>query len=447
MTRYVVDESWRRDGTVVFAGSPLSRFTFSGIMFVEQLEAGADIAEANAELVDRLLDAGAIHPLPGTHSFGPHDVTVVIPAHADTPADGDALATLVAALPEAAEVIIVDDASPHPIPAIGRARVLRQPTRRGPAAARNAGLCEVTTPFVAFIDLDVAPPPHLLDDLLAWFVDERVGLVAPRIESRPDASVLARYERTRSPLDLGGTEARVRAGTRVSYVPSAMWLCRTAAIRAVDGFDESMMTGEDVDCVWRIDRAGWRCRYQPSVSCLHEPRTTWTAWLTQRAGYGRSAAALAQRHGALVAPVRTTPTIAAAWSIGAFVSPVVGALIAAFGALRLSRTLQPVSNAEVTRLTVRTHRHAGAMFASALTRTWWPIALVAALVSRRVRGVVVLAAVIPAAVEWRRRRATIDPVRYLALRVLDDAAYGFGVWQGMQRQRAADAVLPSITGG
>lgn len=447
MTRYIVDDSWRRDGAVVFAGSPLTRFTFSGTAFVEQLEAGADTAGANPELVDRLLEAGAIHPLPCAHPFGLHDVTVVIPAHADTPDDLDALATLVAALPEATGVIIVDDASPHPIPATGHARVLRQPVRRGPAAARNAGLREVNTPFVAFIDDDVAPPPCLLDDLLAWFVDERVGLVAPRIESRPGTSILARYERARSPLDLGGTEARVRAGTRVSWVPSAMWLCRTEAIRAVDGFDESMTTGEDVDCVWRLDRAGWRCRYQPSVSCLHEPRTTWTAWLAQRAGYGRSAAALAQRHGTLVAPVRTTTTIAAAWSVGAFVSPIVGALIAAFGALRLSRALQPVSNAQIARLSVRTHRHAGAMFASALTRTWWPLALVAALVSRRARGVVVLAAMIPAAVEWRQRHAAIDPVRYLVLRVLDDAAYGFGVWQGVRRQRSADAVLPSITGG
>ena len=446
MTRHVVDESWRREGPVVFAGSPLSRFTFSGTAFVEQLEAGADTSGANPELVDRLLDAGAIHPLPGPHPFGPQDVTVVIPARADSSDALDALTALVAALPEQSAVIVVDDASPHRIPAIGHARVLRQPARRGPGAARNAGLRDVTTPFVAFIDLDVEPPARLFDDLLAWFVDERVGLVAPRIESRPGTSVLARYEHARSPLDLGDTEARVRAGTRVSWVPSAMWLCRTTAIRSVDGFDESMMTGEDVDCVWRLDRAGWRCRYQPSVSCRHEPRTTWTAWLAQRAGYGRSAAALAARHGALVAPVRTTPTIAAAWSMGVVASPVVGALIAVFGALRLSRTLHPVSNAEVARLTLRTHRHAGAMFASALTRTWWPLTLVAAMVSRRARAALMLAAVVPAALEWRRRRPTLDPVRYLALRVLDDAAYGFGVWQGVRRMRRADAVLPSITG-
>lgn len=447
MTRFVVDETWRRDGAVVTAGSPLSRFTFSGTAFVQRLEAGTDMGDTNPELVARLLDAGAIHPLPGPHPFAPRDVTVVIPARAESPDDLDSLARLVAALPADAPVIVVDDASPMIIAASGRTRVVRQPERRGPAAARNTGLGEATTPFVAFIDLDVAPPVNLLDDLLAWFVDERVGLVAPRIESRPGDGILARYERVRSPLDLGDTEARVRAGTRVAYVPSAMWLCRTEAIRTIGGFDESMPTGEDVDAVWRLDRAGWRCRYQPTVTCLHDPRSGWAAWCAQRAGYGRSAAALAARHGRLVAPVRTTPAVAAAWSVGTLVSPLAGALIAVLDAVRLSRRLRPVSNAEVVRLAARTHRHAGAMFASALTRTWWPIALACALVSRRLRRTVILAAVFPATVEWHRRRAMIDPVRFLAIRVLDDAAYGYGVWQGMRQHRSADAAMPAITDG
>jgi mycofactocin system glycosyltransferase len=447
MTRFVVDETWRRDGAVVTAGSPLSRFTFSGTAFVQRLESGVDMGDTNTELVSRLLDAGAIHPLPGPHPFGPRDVTVVVPARAESPADLDSLARLVAALPVDAPVIIVDDASPLTIPASGRARVVRQPERRGPAAARNAGLGRATTPFVAFIDLDVEPHAHLLDDLLAWCVDERVGLVAPRIESRPGEGLLARYERARSPLDLGGAEARVRAGTRVAYVPSAMWLCRTEALRAIGGFDESMPTGEDVDAVWRLDRAGWRCRYQPTATCLHDPRTTWAAWCVQRAGYGQSAAALAARHGRLVAPARTTPMVAAAWFVGALVSPLTGVLVASLDAVRLSRRLRPVANAEVIRLTARNHGHAAAMFASALTRSWWPIALAIALVSRRVRRTLILATVIPAAVEWRRRRATIDPVRFLAIRMLDDAAYGYGVWQGMRKHRSAAAVLPAITDG
>lgn len=445
MTRFVVDESWRRDGVVVFAGSPLSRFTFSGTKFVEQVESGTELRAGNDELIERLLDAGAIHPLPGPHPFHPSDVTVVIPAHIVTAVDRDALSALVAALPRDTPVIVVDDASPLAFIVPDTARVIRQHTQRGPAAARNAGLREVTTSFAAFIDSDVKPPTDLLDNLLPYFVDEQVGLVAPRIVSRPSSGLIARYECQRSPLDFGPTEGRVRAGTRISYVPSATWVCRTEAIRAIDGFDESMITGEDVDAVWRLDLAGWRCRYQPDVSCEHAPRATLTAMLSQRMGYGRSAAGLAAKHGSRVAPARTTAAVAGAWTVGALLSPLLGIVIAAIDAMRLSKTLRSTAPAEIARLSLRAHRHAGAMFAAAITRTWWPLALVAALFSRRARRTLIAAAVIPAALEWRQRHASIDPVRFLVIRILDDAAYGIGVWQGVRRHRRTAAIRPSIT--
>lgn len=445
MTRFVVDESWRRDGAVVFAGSPLSRFTFSGTSFVEHVESGADLDANNVDLVDRLLDAGAIHPLPEQHPFHVGDITVVIPARITSSRQSALLGTLIAALPQNIPVIVVDDASPYSLHLPPSTRLVRHRSRSGPAASRNAGLREVTTPFVAFIDSDVEPSADVLNTLLPYFVDERVGLVAPRIVSRPGPSVIDRYEHVRSPLDLGPTEARIRAGTRVSYVPSAMWLCRTEAIRAIGGFDESMNTGEDVDAVWRLDNAGWRCRYQPEATCLHMPRATWSAMLAQRVGYGRSAAGLATKHGSFVAPVRTTPTIAAAWTLGVLLSPLLGVILAAGDALRLGKTLRPSTPTEVARLTVRTHRHAGNMFAAAITRTWWPLALVAALFSRRARRALIAAAVIPGALEWRRRRVPIDPLRFLVVRILDDAAYGLGVWQGVRQLRNASAVLPSIT--
>lgn len=445
VTRFVVDESWRRDGAVVFAGSPLSRFTFSGTSFVEQLETGADLGAGNGELIERLLNAGAIHPLPGPHPFHLSDVTVVVPAHIVTAVDRDSLSALVAALPHDTPIIVVDDASPLAFVLPDTARVIRQPTQRGPAAARNAGLREVKTSFVAFIDSDVEPSADLLDNLLPYFVDERVGIVAPRVRSRPDSGVIARYECQRSPLDIGPTEGRVRAGTRISYVPSAMWLCRTEAIRAIDGFDESMTTGEDVDAVWRLDMAGWRCRYQPEVSCKHAPRETLTAMLAQRVGYGRSAAGLAAKHGSRVAPVRTTTAVAGAWAVGALLSPLLGIVIAAIDARRLNKALRPIAPAEIARLSLRAHRHAGAMFAAALTRTWWPLALVAALGSRRARRTLVAAVVVPAALEWRHRHAAIDPLRFLLIRILDDAAYGIGVWQGVRHHRSTAAIRPSIT--
>lgn len=75
------------------------------------------------------------------------------------------------------------------------------------------------------------------------------------------------------------------------------------------------------------------------------------------------------------------------------------------------------------------------MIASAITRTWWPIALVSALVSKRARRVVLVAIVLPGLVAWRQKKPSLDPVRYVAMRAVDDASYGAGVWAGVLKSR------------
>ena len=88
---------------------------------------------------------------------------------------------------------------------------------------------------------------------------------------------------------------------------------------------------------------------------------------------------------------------------------------------------------------------AGRQLAEATTRVWWPVALGVAVVSRRARPVLALAAVGPALLTWVARRPALDPVRFVALHVLDDAAYGFGVWQGALTARTAAPLLPDLT--
>jgi hypothetical protein len=76
---------------------------------------------------------------------------------------------------------------------------------------------------------------------------------------------------------------------------------------------------------------------------------------------------------------------------------------------------------------------AGRQLAGAVTRAWWPIALGAALVSRRARRAVVAAAIVPPLIDYVHQRPALDPARYLILRLADDAAYGLGLWQGAPR--------------
>ncbi len=345
------------------------------------------------------------------------------------------------------EVVIVDDASQPPLAPVHGARVVRREFNGGPGAARSTGLAHVTTSFVAFIDTDVELIGNWLQQLLVHFADERVGLVAPRVASKVGANVLARYEVAHSPLDLGPRAARVRAGTRVSYVPAAVIVCRVRALSDVGGFDETMRLGEDVDLVWRLDEAGWRVRYEPCVTVTHRPRASFDAWLRQRYNYGTSAAPLAARHRGALAPLRISGWSAATWLAVAAGLPVVGGVIAASTTAMLARKLRniPDGGREAIRLAGLGHLFASRSIASALTRAWWPMAALAALVSRRARRVVIIAALAPAIIEWLRAQPDIDPLRYVGLRLLDDAAYGVGVMHGSARARSIDALIPDLS--
>jgi hypothetical protein len=100
---------------------------------------------------------------------------------------------------------------------------------------------------------------------------------------------------------------------------------------------------------------------------------------------------------------------------------------------------------EAVRIAGTGHLYAGRLVADAVRRVWWPFALAAALVSRRARRGVLAAAVVPPLLEWYVERPPLDPVRWTALRVLDDAAYGAGVWAGCWRERSTAALRPDLT--
>ena len=105
------------------------------------------------------------------------DVTVLIPVRNRAAVLRRALASVGTQTVAPAEILVVDDASDDGAPAeaarSGGARVLRLPERRGAAGARNAGLDEVSTPWVAFLDSD----DEWLPDHLASLLAEREGLV------------------------------------------------------------------------------------------------------------------------------------------------------------------------------------------------------------------------------------------------------------------------------
>ena len=402
--RLMVDDTWRRFDSTVLAGSPLRlfRLTPAGVAVAESIERGDEVAASG--LVERLLDGGAAHPVyAGAGGFTVDDVTVVTPQlGGECHHDGR---------------ITVDDGSCPPLDGAD----VRLEINRGPAAARNAARSAVTTELVAFLDADVSVSAGdrrrvWLAPMLAHFDDPRVGLVAPRVQGEIG-----------SPLDLGAHPARVRAGSRVSYVPGAAIVVRVAALDSIGWFDERLRFGEDVDLVWRLDQAGWRCRYEPAASVWHQPRPTWRGRLAQHYGYGTSAAPLALRHPRALAPVRMNGWTASTWVVLALGHPFAAITLAGVSAGALIGKLPGAPALESFTLAMRGHLAAGPQIATAIRRTWWPIVAVGALVSRRVRMIGVIALLVGG-------RSTPT-----------DLAYAAGVWAGMLRTRTTAPIAPAIS--
>jgi mycofactocin system glycosyltransferase len=463
--RYSLDNSWRRPkkGNVLIAGSPLRIFRLSaaGQSIAESLEQTGEAPSSGQLLVTRLIDAGALHPLPSLEGNAPtlSDISIVIPLFARSENDIVHVQNLITEFSAFPQVVVVDDASPIAFPEMPNTNVTVrcQEMNNGPAAARNAGLAYVSTSHVAFVDSDVQCTHEDICELAKWWNMPQLAVLAPRIKSlkwfrwgaaiSPYVARISKYEEVRSPLDMGAFPARVRAGTRVSYVPSALLLCNVAALRAVNGFDESLRTGEDVDLIWRLDAAGYSCRYEPSIEVHHLPRTTIQQLAEQRIGYGESAALLAKKHQGALAPLRVSGWSTGVWASIALGFPIIGGVVAAGTAVALSRKLRflPDAEKESARLATLGHLHAGKQIASAVTRVWWPIAVLLALVSRRARWALCLAAFVPALSDWWTTRPHLDPVRYTLLRWVDDMSYGFGVWKGVVREGNYDPLIPELS--
>ncbi len=418
------------------------------------LVVGAD--PLGAAVSRQLLDRGFADPwwpVPPAGDETVGDVTVVVPVRDRA----RQLAGLLDALPHGVPVVVVDDGSRSPAAVAAVAdrpgvRLVCHGHNRGPAAARNTGLGEVRTPYVAFCDSDVLPEPGWLATLRRHLDDPALAVVAPRIlgsEPLPDDSWLDRYEQARSSLDLGPRPAAVRVQGAVSYLPSACLLARVDALAG--GFDEAMRVGEDVDLVWRLLESGWRVRYEPGALVRHRHRTRLLPWLRRKAFYGTSAAPLAARHGSAVAPMVVSPwsgVLAVSllaqrrWSLP--VAAVAAAAATGGVSRRLGRSAHPVRAAAV--LTLEGTVATAWQTASVLTRHHWPLAVLAATRSRRARRALLVAAVAEGLADRRRCRADLDPARYLLAHRLDDLAYGAGLWWGAARAGSIRALLPRLRG-
>jgi len=440
-------------GRLLLGGSPtrLLRLGPRACTTTQRWLRGEPVSATPSErrLARRLVSAGMLHPEVDLGARAdPALVTVVVPVH-DRPAS---LVRLLEAL-DGVRCVVVDDGSIDAgsierAARAGGARHLRLARNLGPAAARNAGLAVVDTPFVAFVDSDCIPSSGWLGPLLAHLGDPLVAAVAPRVVAADDSGWLARYEAARSPLDMGARPGLVRPRTRVAYVPTAALVVRRAVF-SNPCFDESLRGGEDVDFVWRTVAAGWDVRYEPSSTVAHQADRGAREWATRRAFYGATAGPLAHRHRGQIAAVSLPGWMALTGGLLLARRPAAAAGVVLGAGALVTRRLSGVVDepaAVATRLMARALTQGTTPVVTSAVRAWSPL-LAAGIWSRRLRRAALGAFAAAALADWLGRPPRLDPFRYAAAHAADDLAYGLGLWWGCWRSRTVRPLLPDVTVG
>lgn len=208
--------------------------------------------------------------------------SVVIPTIGRHCLDACLRALADAAVPPPREVFVVDDRrdADGPLGLTGAGPLADRVTvlstgGRGPAAARNAGLHHVTTPWVVFLDDDVQVRPGwgaLLANDLAQAGPGTAGVQGRVTVPLPDG---------RRPTDW----ERCTAGLEEAAWATADMAYRTQTVRRAGGFDERFLRAfrEDADLALRLMNGGWTLG-RGTRSTLHpvRPADRWVSVRTQR---------------------------------------------------------------------------------------------------------------------------------------------------------------------
>lgn len=206
---------------------------------------------------------------PGAESGPP--VSVLIPCFNEGPNLAETLRAALALQWGDWEVIAINDGSSddtgqqleamaalHP-----RLRVVQLASNQGKALALQAGALLARHELLVCIDGDALLEPHAVGWLVRHFAqDPGLGAVTgnPRIRNR--STLLGRLQVGEFSMIVGLIKRAQSMLGGLFCVSGVIGCFRRRALHEVAYWDPTRLT-EDIDITWRLQRAGWRVRYEP----------------------------------------------------------------------------------------------------------------------------------------------------------------------------------------
>ncbi len=219
----------------------------------------------------------------GPASPGPRrpPLSVVIPVHNGGRDFGRCLRGLRDSTRSDYELVVVDDGSTDgsaDLAGATGARVIRVPTRLGPAAARNAGALAASAPLIFFLDADVAVHPDTLDRAMARFDADPglAGLFGSYDDSPAAPGLVSRFRNLlHHHVHQSGTFEDDARPARTFW--TGCGLIRRDVFLEAGGFDPKLYRRpaiEDIELGYRVTRAGHRILLARDVQATHLKRWT-----------------------------------------------------------------------------------------------------------------------------------------------------------------------------
>ncbi len=165
-------------------------------------------------------------------------------------------------------------------------------TKRGSYAARNAGIRTAKGDILAFTDSDCIVDKNWLKYIIKKFDDAEVGGVGGKVIAYNPVTIVEQYTTKFS----GVLDQETFVGYKEPFIVTANAAYRRDVLYKVGLFDESFVSGGDVDLGWRVSWQGFKIVYEPKAIVYHKHRTTLKGLFLQFFKYAEGHAKLFKKY-------------------------------------------------------------------------------------------------------------------------------------------------------
>jgi len=207
------------------------------------------------------------------HTINEITLSVIIPVHHGGENFRSCLSRVTAAVPPANEIIVVADGDTHGSAQLAETfgvRVLKTPTRKGPAYARNLGAQSAQGDILFFVDVDVVIAPDAIFKVKSTFKnDPPLAALFGSYDDEPgETNFLSQYK------NLFHHYIHQISQEEASTFWAGCGAIRRQIFIEFGGFDETYKRPsiEDIELGYRLKKAGYRIRLVKDFQVKHLKR-------------------------------------------------------------------------------------------------------------------------------------------------------------------------------